>query len=273
MLVFPHAKINLGLQVLRLRSDGYRDIATVMLPIPLHDALEAVVDADVPPGELAFARTGLPVHGDPAQDLCVKAHALLRVRHRLPGLRMHLHKAIPIGAGLGGGSSDGAFALRLLNDLLKLGESEEALAAMAAQLGSDCALFLRKGAQLAEGRGELLTPLPVDLSGWWLLLINPGVHVSTAEVYANTPCASATEDLAATVSALPETWNDRLLNVMEDHVFRAYPDVAEAKRLIVDAGAVYAAMSGSGSTVFGLFRQKPVLPALPSGYKGWVLGL
>lgn len=273
MLVFPHAKINLGLHVLRLRPDGYRDIATAMLPIPLHDALEAVVDVDLPDGELVFVRTGLPVPGDPAQDLCAKAHALLRARHPLPGLRMHLHKAIPIGAGLGGGSSDGAHALRLLNDLLGLGESDADLAAMAAQLGSDCAFFLRNGAQLAEGRGEVLTPLSLDLRGWWLMLINPGVHVSTADVYAHTHCVPAHEDLFATLSAPPENWTGRLVNVMENYVFRTWPAVAEAKRLIVDAGAVYAAMSGSGSTVFGLFQDKPVLPVLRNGSRGWVLAM
>lgn len=274
MLVFPHAKINLGLHVLRLRPDGYRDIATVMLPIPLHDALEAILDVDLPDDELVFVRTGLPVPGNPAQDLCAKAHALLRARHPLPGLRMHLHKAIPIGAGLGGGSSNGAHALRLLNDLLGLGESDADLAAMAAQLGSDCAFFLRNGAQLAAGRGEVLTPLSLDLHGWWLMLINPGVHVSTADVYANTPCVPDAEDLTALLGgSSPDAWTGRLVNVMENYVFRTWPAVAAAKRLIVDAGAVYAAMSGSGSTVFGLFREKPVLPVLPGGYMGWVLGV
>lgn len=274
MLVFPPAKINLGLHVLRHRDDGYRDIETVMVPIPLHDALEVVIDHRVPEGGLVFTRSGLEVPGEPPLDLCVKAHALLKARRPLPGLRMHLHKAIPIGAGLGGGSSDGAKALRLMNELLALGLGQTDLLLMAAQLGSDCAFFLGDGAQLAVGRGQVLTPLAVSLQGWWLMLINPGIHVSTAEVYANTRPALARTDLAELIRrAKPEGWSGTLVNVMEDYVAGAYPEVAGTKRIILGTGATYAAMSGSGSSVFGLFRDRPVLPELPSGHHGWVLAL
>lgn len=274
MLVFPHAKINLGLHVLRLRDDGYRDIVTALVPIPLCDALEAIVDPSLGAGKLGFTRSGLVVPGALGQDLCMKAHELLQERHDMPGLRMRLHKTIPIGAGLGGGSSDGAHALSLLNDLLGLGESDADLQAMAASMGSDCAFFLRKGAQLAQGRGEQLTPLALDLRGWWVLLINPGIHVSTAEVYARTAISSAREDLAAMLSdSTPETWGGRLVNVMEAYVFGAYPIVAEVKDQMLAAGAVHAAMSGSGSSVFGLFREKPRLPALPVGHRAWILRL
>ncbi len=274
MLVFPHAKINLGLHVLRLRSDGYRDIATALVPIPLCDALEAIVDPSLEAGELIFTRSGLAVPGAPEEDLCVKAHGALRQGHELPGLRMRLHKAIPIGAGLGGGSSDGAHTLRLLNDLLGLGGSDAELEAMAASLGSDCAFFLRKGTQLAQGRGEVLTPLPIDLHGWWLLLINPGIHVSTAEVYAHTAIRPAREDLAAMLSdSGPGRWDGRLVNTMEEYVFEAYPEVGRVKELLLSAGAVYAAMSGSGSSAFGLFREKPGSPVLPGGYRAWSLRL
>lgn len=272
MLVFPHAKINLGLHVLRLRPDGYRDIETILVPIPLHDALEAVVDPDVPAGHLAFTRSGLEVPGDPAQDLCVKAHGLLKARHPLPGLRMHLHKVIPIGAGLGGGSSDGAHALGLLDRLLLLGESRSALMSMAATLGSDCAFFLNEGPHLATGRGEALAPIRVDLRGWWLMLINPGVHISTAEVYKHTEMDPDREDLGSVIlGTSPNGWSGSLVNTMEAHVFKTCPIVASAKSMIQEAGASYAAMSGSGSSVFGLFREKPVLPALPHGHRGWVL--
>lgn len=274
MLVFPYAKINLGLHVLRSREDGYRDIETVMVPIPLHDALEVIVDNLLPQGELVFTRTGLGVAGPPGEDLCVKAHALLKDRHRLPGLRMHLHKAIPIGAGLGGGSSDGAHTLRLLNDLLGLSETNAALRSMAAGLGSDCGFFMCDGPQLARGRGEVLDPLRPDLHGWWLMLINPGVHVPTAEVYRHTPIAPGLEDLTSVVvDSTPDEWNGRLTNVMEEYVLGAYPIVAEAKRLVQKAGAIYSAMSGSGSSVFGLFREKPFLPSLAAGHRGWVLQL
>ena len=187
---------------------------------------------------------------------------------------MHLHKAIPIGAGLGGGSSDGAQALNLINRFLDPGAGQTDLRSMAAQLGSDCPFFLNSTAQLATGRGEVLTDVDHSLRGWWLMLINPGIHVSTAEVYANTPISGAHEDLASLVSgAAPGDWNGRLLNVMEDYVFRQYPIVARTKDLIDEAGAVYSAMSGSGSSVFGLFREKPSLPMMPSGHRGWVLPL
>ena len=274
MLVFPHAKINLGLHVLRLRDDGYRDIVTALVPIPLCDVLEAIVDRSLGAGKLDFTRSGLDVPGARGQDLCVKAYQLLRERHDMPGLRMRLHKTIPVGAGLGGGSSDGAHALRLLNDLLCLGESDADLQRLAASMGSDCAFFLRKGACLAQGRGEQLTPLTLDLRGWWLLLINPGIHVSTAEVYARTAPRSAREDLGAMLSdSTPETWSGRLVNVMEEYVFEAYPIVAKVKKEMLAAGAVHAAMSGSGSSVFGLFRTEPRSPALPVGHRAWSLRL
>ncbi len=274
MLVFPHAKINLGLQVLRLRVDGYRDIASVLVPVPLCDALEVIVDPALGNGELVFTRSGRDVPGDPGQDLCVKAHALLKKRHRLTGARMHLHKVIPIGAGLGGGSSDGAHALKLLNDVFHLEETDAELHGMASNLGSDCAFFLRNGPHLAEGRGERLSPLPLKLRGWWLMLINPGLHVSTAEVYAHTAVTPEAESLVDVLSDLgPEMWSNRVVNVMEDFVFEAYPAVALVKELILGAGAAYAAMSGSGSSVFGLFREKPVLPVMPAGYSGWILPL
>ncbi len=272
MLVFPPAKINLGLHVLRQRPDGYRDIETVMVPIPLHDALEAVVDPEVPNGGLVFTRSGLEVPGDPMADLCVKAHGLLKAGHSLPGVRMHLLKAIPIGAGLGGGSSDGAHALKLINELLDLGLAQTDIQAMATRLGSDCPFFLGGGAQLPTGRGEVLLPLELSLHGWWLMLINPGIHIGTAEVYANTELAPANADLAQLIArSSPAEWDGQLVNVMEAYVLNAYPMVAETKHYIRQTGAAYSAMSGSGSSVFGLFNSRPTLPSLPSGHRAWVL--
>lgn len=262
MIVFPPAKINLGLNVLRLRDDGYRDIRTVMLPVPLQDVLEAVVDPALAQGEVVFTRSGRPVPGDPDQDLCARAVRQMAERKRLPGLRLHLHKVIPMGAGLGGGSSDGAHTLLLLNDLLGLGVAPAELHAMAAALGSDCPFFLHQLPQLAEGRGERLTPAEIRLSGWWLVIANPGVHVGTAEVYAHTPLRPDAGDLVAIAGGSPTTWRDRLVNDMEAYVFEAYPQVAGLKRALEEAGATYAAMSGSGASVFGLFRERPELAGL-----------
>lgn len=274
MITFPHAKVNLGLHVLRLRPDGYREMESVLLPIPLRDALEVVMDPVLAAGEVVMVRTGLPVPGDPQQDLCVKAAKVLGREVALPGLRIHLHKVIPVGAGLGGGSSDGAHALMLINELLQLGVPSTRLATMAAELGSDCPFFLGRGAQLATGRGEILRPIAFDLRGWWLMLLNPGIHISTAEVYAHTPLAPAACDLLAEMEeSSPDKWMGRVVNVMEQYVLRAYPEVQQALDSVRKGGAVYSAMSGSGSSVFGLFQDQPELPSLPEGQRGWVLAL
>ncbi len=262
MIVLPHAKINLGLRVLRLRPDGYRDIRTLMIPVPLNDMLEAVEAPDLRPGEVQLTHSGLPVPGDPANDLCIKAVSALAERTPLPGLRMHLHKAIPTGAGLGGGSSDAAHTLLLLNELLGLGLGPQDLHAIAAGLGSDCAFFLDPRPQLAEGRGEVLRAVPLELTGWWLVLANPGVHVPTPEVYAHTPAQDRDEDLLAVVQEPPDQWMGRVVNDMEQYVFNAYPQVGNLKQALLDAGASYAAMSGSGATVFGLFHHQPRLEHL-----------
>lgn len=259
MIVFPCAKINLGLYVERLRPDGYRDIRTVMLPVPLFDVLEVVEAPDLGPGKMAMTYSGIPVPGDPANDLCLRAARAFAAVHPLPGIRIHLHKRIPTGAGLGGGSSDAAHMILLLNDLSdgRLGPIE--LAAMAAGLGSDCPFFLKRTTQLAEGRGERLSPVKVQLDGWWLALVNPGIHVGTAEVYARTPVREESVDLPALMRLGPDAWTDRLHNRMEAHVLQQHPEVARVKSELAEAGAVYVAMSGSGSTVFGLFKQRPEL--------------
>lgn len=273
MLRFPPAKINLGLQVLGKRPDGFHDIRSVLVPIPLHDALEAVIDPAVPPGELRFARTGLPVPGRPGDDLCMKAVEALRQACPLPGLRMHLHKAIPMGAGLGGGSSDGTHTLRLLNTLLDLGLPPGKLHRIATGLGSDCPFFLKDRPQLAEGRGERLSPIAVDLSGHWLVLVAPGIHVHTAEVYRNMHLRSGHDDLREVIAEPISKWQGRLVNDMEDHVLAKHPLIGAIKEKLLARGALYAAMTGSGSSVFGLFGEKPEELEWPAGYASWVLDL
>jgi 4-diphosphocytidyl-2-C-methyl-D-erythritol kinase len=246
MLVFPPAKINLGLNVVRRRDDGYHDIQSVLVRIPLCDALEAVIDPALGGNEVIFTRTGIDVPGSPDDDLCMKAVRMLQREHHLPCLRVHLHKAIPAGAGLGGGSSDGAHMLHLLDRLCGLRLPREHLHTMAAALGSDVPFFLGSGPQLAEGRGEKLRPVTVDLRGLWLVVVNPGVHVPTAEVYRNTTPSGREVDLEAALLRPFEEWNEHVVNGMEPYVFSAYPAVAAAKETLLVAGAAYAAMSGSG---------------------------
>lgn len=274
MIAFPKAKINLGLNVLRKRPDGFHEIESVLVPIPLFDALEAVVDPGVPAGEAAFARTGIQLDGDSRNDLVMRAHALLSARCALPGIRMHLHKLIPAGAGLGGGSSDGISALLLLDRLIGLRLAKDELMEMAVQLGSDCPFFLKDCPQLAEGRGERLTPVQLDLAGTWLYLVNPGIHVSTKEAFALTPVTARRFAIADVLANQPmEQWSALAPNVMQPAIAAKHPAIAQALDRLAHAGARHAAMSGSGSTVFGLFHSRPAALAWPDGHRAWILRL
>ncbi len=272
MVVFPHAKINLGLNVLRKRPDGYHDIESVMVPIPLCDVLEAVVDPDQ--SEVVYTRSGLAIPGDPRNDLCSRAVEMIRLTRELPGLRLHLHKVIPMGAGLGGGSSDGTNTLLLLNKLLDLRFTKGELHGMATGLGSDCPFFLNEETQLATGRGEELRPLPLDLSGLHMILINPAIHVGTPEVFANTAPTGSSVNLEHLVDRDRITeWQGTLLNTMEPYIFGKHPEIAVIKTALLEHGAFYAAMSGSGSTVFGLFNSLPQKLDLPTGQMQWIFSL
>lgn len=274
MILFPHAKINLGLNVLARRSDGYHDIETIMVPIPLHDALEAIITPELGSNGLVFTRSGTPVPGNVEMDLCYKAVRALQRTHVLPGLRLHLHKVIPMGAGLGGGSSDGTHTLLLLNKLCDLGADPNSLAALALELGSDCPFFLQKEASVVRGRGEELTPVPLDLKGKWLVLANPGIHISTAEVYQNTvPTGTSWEIERHLVHTEVHEWRSVLPNTMEPYVLKKYPAVGALKKLLLESGAFYTAMSGSGSSVFGLFHAPPTLPPLDPVTRIWKLRL
>ncbi len=272
MIVFPFAKINLGLHVLRKRSDGYHDIESVLVPIPLHDALE-VVALGSRPNAVELTRSGFHVPGELNDDLCLKAVDLVKQTRLLPGLRMHLHKSIPIGAGLGGGSSDATHTLLLLNDLFRLDLSAVELHAMAAELGSDCSFFLRRMPQFVEGVGECSRPVDVLLNGLWLVLVNPGIHVSTARVFQEMRPIDHRIDLRQVVSSSLEKWHGMLVNDMEPLAFAMHPAIGRIKQDLLDQGAVYAAMSGSGSSVFGLFQEKPQLNEFPSGHIVWTMSL
>lgn len=274
MILFPHAKINLGLNVLARRSDGYHDIESVFVPIPLHDVLEAVLAPELGKNGLEYTRTGLPIPGSVEGDLCHKAVRLLQGTSELPGLRLHLHKVVPMGAGLGGGSSDGARMLLLVNELCSLGLSREVLGEMALRLGSDCPFFLQDRTCIVRGRGERSTPIDLDLSNLWLVLANPGVHVGTAEVYKNTVPTERPWDIetVARRRRIGE-WKELLPNTMEPYVLKAYPVVNELKRTLEHSGAAHVSMSGSGSSVFGLFEHDPGELVLPAGTAWWKMRL
>lgn len=270
MVVFPHAKINLGLNVVRKRTDGYHDIETVFTPIPLRDALEAVVDDSLEAGTVTYSRSGLSVQGEQSDDLVMKAYRSVALRHKLPGLRMHLHKTIPLGAGLGGGSSDATHALRLLDRLLALGLDSEEMHAMALQLGSDCPYFLSDGVQEATGRGDVLKALPLRLNGLWMVVVNPGIHVPTSLVFSAFSPSGAETGFASRLAGTPlEEWHVIAPNTMEDWVFSAHPPIGAVRDKLLDIGAAHAAMSGSGSTVFGIFREEPTKVSWPEEYRSW----
>ena len=276
MVVFPNAKINLGLHITRKRADGYHDLETVFYPLPLKDILEIVrldnrteyqkhSDQE---NAIFFTSSGLTVDGEPSQNLCVKAWQLLKEAFpALPAVQLHLHKNIPMGAGLGGGSADAAFTLLLLNQKFNLQLSEAQLIDAALKLGSDCPFFIINKPCLAGSRGENLLPVQLDLSNYYFVIINPGIHVSTAWAFAQiTPKIPALP--IADIISLPVTqWKDLLKNDFEAPVMAAYPAIEQIKTSLYDQGALYASMTGSGSSVFGIFESKPEkIAGLPENY-------
>ena len=251
MLSFPNCKINLGLRILRRREDGFHDIETVFHPIPVKDVLELIRDV-----ALSFTSTGTAIPGDPDTNLCLKAwHLLKKDFPQVQPVRIHLHKHIPIGAGLGGGSSDGAFMLIMLNREFNLDLEQQQLLSYAAQLGSDCPFFIINKTCQAGGRGEQLTPLALDLSSWSVALVNPGIHISTARAFAQCTPSAGNKPVAEIIRQPVSEWKDQLVNDFERPIFRAHPELGVIKEKLYAAGAVYASMTGSGSAIYGLFPK------------------
>jgi 4-diphosphocytidyl-2-C-methyl-D-erythritol kinase len=248
---FPHAKINIGLQVIAKRPDGFHHINTLFYPLPFCDVLELI-----PAEKTTLHLTGLPVEGTAGDNLCMKAYRLLQKDYKLPPVAIHLHKIIPTGSGLGGGSSDAAHTLLALNKLFSLPCTEQQLMDYAAQLGSDCAFFIQPKPALAEGRGEILHPTEICLAGYYILLVKPPIQVRTAEAYANIIPQQPAQPLQTLVNLPVTEWRGKVCNDFETGVFARYPELADIKAALYDKGAVYAAMSGSGATVFGLFADE-----------------
>jgi 4-diphosphocytidyl-2-C-methyl-D-erythritol kinase len=253
MIVYPNAKINIGLNIIEKRNDGFHNLESCFFPISLSDILEILPSE----GKTTFQSSGIPIPGNPEENLCVNAWNLLNNDFNISGVKMHLHKQIPIGAGLGGGSADGAFALKALNELFDLNLSVDQLIKYAAKMGSDCAFFIKNTPAIATGRGEILSTLNIDLSNFHLVLINPGIHIGTAEAYSGiTP--EFPEKSVKELIHLPITdWQKCILNDFESEIFKNHPEIKIIKERLLESGAVYAAMSGSGSSVFGLFEKAP----------------
>lgn len=266
MIIFPNCKINLGLNIIRKRSDGYHDLETIFYPLPVKDALEIQKSSS-----LLFSTTGLPIEGKEEDNLCIKAYHLIKKDFpQLPPVHIHLHKAIPIGAGLGGGSADGAFTLKLLNTSFNLGITQQQLINYALQLGSDCPFFLINKPCFAKGRGEIMEEIAIDLSQYSFVLVSPSIHINTKwafstiipeEVKKNAKKMHLRDALQQPISS----WKNELTNDFEKPVFDLYPEIKSIRDILYEKGALYAAMSGSGSTVFGIF-EKPIDIDFPSEY-------
>jgi len=259
MLVFPKAKINLGLRITGRRPDGYHDIETVLYPVGLCDALELVADSkDQEKDTLIISGFGIP--GGTEDNIVLRAVRKLREVFPVPSLKIHLHKNIPSGAGLGGGSSDAAFMLRAVNRKFSLSLGCDDLKAIAAGLGSDCPFFIDCQPSFASGRGEILSSVDNFLEDYYVVLVNPGISVSTREAYENCRPLKPESSLAELISYPVEQWKDIIVNDFENTVFLRHPRIKEIKQALYGAGAIYSSMSGSGSTVYGIFREKPAIP-------------
>jgi 4-diphosphocytidyl-2-C-methyl-D-erythritol kinase len=254
MIIFPPAKVNLGLDVLFKREDGYHELETCMVAIPFTDILEIV-----PAEEFTFKQTGLVIASSSEDNLCVKAYRLMVEHFSIPPVYLHLRKMIPMGAGLGGGSADAAYVLRGIRDLFSLDVSNDELEKLAATLGSDCPFFITDSPKIAKGRGEVLSDCPLDLKGYWIKLINPGIHVGTKEAYSGIVFGNQKHSVKEIVEGPIENWKAALKNDFETSVFGLHPKLAEIKEDLYAEGVVYAAMSGSGSTMFGIYKCEPSL--------------
>lgn len=249
MVTFPNCKINLGLHITGKRPDGFHELETVFYPVPLKDILEVVSSTT-----LQFQSTGIDIPGNPGSNLCLKAYHLLKEDFpQLPPVQMHLHKIIPMGAGLGGGSADGAFALQLLNDKYFLGLSPTQLMKYALQLGSDCPFFILNQPCYATGRGEDLTPIKLDLSGYRFVIVHPGIHINTKWAFEQIQPGLPARSIKEIIQLPIQDWKYYLSNDFESPIKQNYPAIEAIKLALYKDGAIYASMSGSGSTVFGIY--------------------
>ncbi len=265
MVVFPNCKINLGLNITAKRADGFHNLETVFVPVQVNDALEIL-----PQPEFSFRQTGITVDGDPEQNLVVKAYRLLQQEcpGKIPSCYLHLHKVIPMGAGLGGGSADASFTLLTLNQLFDLKIPHNRLVTLATQLGSDCPFFIKNKPVWATGRGEVMQEIALDLSAYQIILVCPGIHIPTPWAFKQITPQQPQNAILDIIAEPVENWKHKLVNDFEAPVFEAHPALARCKADLYAQGAVYAAMSGSGSSVFGLFpKHKKADILVDAGWK------
>ena len=257
MTIKAHCKINIGLRVVRRREDGYHELQTVMYPVRgLYDIVEVERNEG---GDVEFEGCGIVVDCSTEKNMCVRAARLMQQRYGVGGVHIRLDKRVPFGAGLGGGSSDATAVICAINNIYGLALDKPTLAMLAAELGSDTPFFVYDDAQYCTGRGEIMTPVDVDLRGWWLVVVKPAEGVSTAEAYSGVKPQLRDDDLCELVAQPLNEWQGSVTNDFEHHILAAHPNIAQLKQAMLDAGATYASMSGSGSAVFALFSNKPQL--------------
>jgi len=257
MLAFANAKINLGLHVTDKRTDGYHNLETVFYPVKLYDVIE-ITNAEKTTCEIS----GINIPGQTADNICLKAYHLLNRDFDLPPIKITLLKSIPVGAGLGGGSADAAFLIKLLNDKYKLGLSISAMEDYARVLGADCAFFINNKPVYAVGKGDQFSPLDIDLSAYFNLIVKPPVHVSTADAYGGLTPSFPAVSLKELIQLPVKEWRGQLKNDFENGIFLKYPEISKIKEQLYLAGATFALMSGSGSSVFAIFENEVSLPQL-----------
>ena len=268
MITFPNAKINLGLDVVSKRADGYHDLETIFYPVPLEDVLEINEVTDTAAPDYTFTMYNARFDGDSNDNLVVKAYKVLAADHRLPKVSMALYKNIPTGAGLGGGSADAAFALKMLNSIAALGLNDEQLEEYAARIGADCAFFIKNTPAYATGIGNVLSPTECSLSGYCLVLVKPDIHISTKEAYSLVRPSVPETPLTEIVGQPVTEWKTAMKNDFEKSVFAGHPSMERIKEKLYSMGAVYASMSGSGSAFFGVFSDEQPVDRLKENFPG-----
>jgi 4-diphosphocytidyl-2-C-methyl-D-erythritol kinase len=256
MIVFPKAKINIGLRITGKRSDGYHDIETIFYPVGLCDALEFVVSPEQNDEDILTV-TGIDTCSNPGDNLVNKSLNALRTEYSFPSLKIHLHKVIPVGAGLGGGSSDAAHMLKAINRHFGLLIEDQDIKAKALEIGSDCPFFIDNEPSYATGRGEILKPVKPFLKGYYLIVLNPGIGINTREAYQNCRPKSSSASLLQITDRPVNEWKELIINDFEEYSFKKHPIIGNLKNELYNSGALFSLMSGSGSSVYGVFLEKP----------------
>lgn len=264
MICFPNAKINIGLNVISKRNDGYHNIESIFYPVNICDVLEIVENKNYKNGTATIHCSGIKVEGETENNLCIKAFKRIAIDFNLPATDIYLHKIIPMGAGLGGGSADAAFLITMLNTKFNLGLDKNRMNSYASEIGSDCPFFISNKVALAKGRGELLTEISLSLAGYKIWIIKPDVHINTKLAYAMLTPRAAKYSLADITKNEPiDNWKGFIINDFETPVFEKHPEIKKIKDFLYESGALYASMTGSGSAVYGIFRDLPEETALP----------